>query len=98
MNLRGPNSDDGAIIIEVRGGSVDSAAVHFPTYWLLSERGDSGVTRFVVAGDLTSGPLFTFIVPDIQQYSSFRATVSEVATRKGVVRTTLNGYALTITR
>lgn len=96
VRLTTPLGDDGAIVVEVRGPNVTQVQLSDNTMFLLAEHVDSATQRFVILGDLQSGPLATFHVPDIHAVRAYSATAVEVASRDNTVRSSLEGYALTI--
>lgn len=56
---------------------------------------DTEVTA-VFVGDVGSGPLFTFRVPDVSEAASYGAAVLEVADRENELRASVDGYVLEV--
>jgi hypothetical protein len=78
VSISSPQHDDGAVMITVYGGSVDSVeSVGFPVYSL--RVADS--VRFIVTGNLGSGPVARIHVPDGRQASRYQAKISQAAAR-----------------
>ena len=76
--LTSPNTDDGAVMIQVTG-VVDSVIVPAGLSAWQSEPG-SNVLRAVVTGNLASGStLLTLRVPDVAKASSYSLQVLQVA-------------------
>ncbi len=64
--------------------------------WIVGESVDSTTRRIVLAGDLKTGPLVTFVVPDVSRAPLYSAIVLEVANRDNAVRSSIGAYKLTI--
>ena len=98
VRLTTPNTDDGAILISVTGpDSVSDVTSQVPGY-TVHARGNKTAFKVAVFGDLGSGPLVTFTVPDVNRAARYTATVVEVANRASVPRGTLGGYGLTVSK
>ena len=98
VSLTTPNSDDGGILFSVTGGEINTPTELTSSYVVFSRA--TGLTSIngVVVGDITAGSLATFEVPDIDQASSYTATIIEVATRDNALRESLDDYSLSISR
>ena len=78
VNVSSPQHDDGALMLSVYGGPVDSVeSVGFPIY---SIRAADSV-KFIVTGSLGSGAVARIHIPDGWQASRYSAIVSQVAAR-----------------
>jgi hypothetical protein len=78
VNISSPQHDDGALLLTVYGGPVDSVeSVGFRTYAI---RGPDSV-KFIVTGSLGSGPVARIHIPDGRLASRYSAKVSQVAAR-----------------
>lgn len=97
VSLSTPNSDDGAILISISGGGIGSPSAESSTHVFYSRATSPLATNAAVVGNITSGPLLRFNVPDVGRASSYVATISQVADRDNDLRATLTGYALRIT-
>lgn len=93
-----PRADDGAVLIELRGPFIGTTHALDSTGWVQGERLDSTWYRVLVAGDLETGPLLTFEVPTGDAVAAYSGTITGVANRGSEIRTSLDGYRLTITR
>jgi len=95
-----PHADDRAVLLRVRlpaGTVVSQFAVEAPGaegYHRVS--GDT--LRVAVFGDLTSGTLVRFHVPDRRAVAGIQAAILEVAGADHALRSDLAGYALTVAR
>jgi hypothetical protein len=98
VRLETPHEDDGAILLEIRGRRTGPAHTTDTTLWLSGETVDSTLSRFLIAGDLSSGALFEIEVPDVTAVGIYSATITAAADRGSSVRSSLEGYRLTITR
>jgi hypothetical protein len=89
-----PNSDDGAVMVQVTG-MIDSV-VAVPPYRLLSARPSTEVTRVIVTGDLGDGLLFRVYVPDIAGTGSLGMEIMQVAQQGTYSQRSLAGYGLVV--
>ena len=96
VRLASPTSDDGAIVFEIRGPAAGTALASDTAMWIVGESVDSTTRRIVLAGDLETGPLVTFAVPDVSTAPLYSAIVLEVANRDNAVRSSIGAYKLTI--
>jgi hypothetical protein len=79
LAIRTPSDDDGIVLVEVTGGTVDSVtALGYRT-----EASSVGTAplRIVVSGALRDGKLVRIWVPDRTRASDYSATVVEAAAR-----------------
>ena len=97
MLLTSPNTDDGGVIIELRGPSLTSVIASDTSKLFYSRVASDSVARVMVLGNLTSGPMFTFKVADGKALSAYSVTVQAVATRNNVMRGDLSAYVTTVT-
>jgi hypothetical protein len=95
--LTTPNADDGAFLVKVQGGTIDSvvggAAVASGSYTI-----QPTFTRFVVAGNLVAGVIAKIHVPDVADHAAYTATIEQVAVRNTFAQRALTGYGLTVTQ
>lgn len=97
LRLSTPRSDDGALLFEVSGPPIDTAVVVNGSLQLFTRRADGSTVVGAVVGGLTNGAIVTLRVPDVGAAGGYTARVLEVADRQNVLRTSLAGYALTVT-
>lgn len=98
VNLTGsPNSDDGALLLEVKGPSVRTVTAKNPSLLVYADTTSTTSVRTVVAGNLTTGGLFTFQVPAGSSVSAYSVTLVEISNRQNQLRNGSSGYTLTIT-
>lgn len=96
VSLVTPNADDGAIALTITGPGVSevkpgtSASV---AYWRVVSASEA---RVIVVGNLSSGVLATFEVPDLSKVGQYRVAVLEAASRSDVMRTAVGGYQVTV--
>ena len=96
VTLTTPNSDDGAIMFELRGPHIGALAAPSGGWRVYADTSDASI-RVVVAGNVVAGGLLTFPVPEVAQVGSYTATLLDVANRENATRN-LAGYSLTIVR
>ena len=97
MRLITPNADDGALSFEI-SGPVDSVSASTGSLQLFTRRLDGSTLLGAVVGELGDGAIVTLHVPDVSAAALYQATVLEVADRDDALRSSLAGYALTVTR
>ena len=81
LTLTSPGSDDGAILFRVSGRVTGVRAVSPYTVASAPIAGLPDLTRVVVTGPITSGPIVILEVPDIRIKTSYTAQVEQVASR-----------------
>jgi hypothetical protein len=96
--LATPNLDDGAILFRLEGGSVEALTAAAPSHRLFSRATGAASATVVVVGNLVSGAVLVFDVPDVTKVSDYRATILEVAARDNSLRSSLAGYSLEVQR
>ena len=93
VNISSPQHDDGALMLTVYGGPVDSVeSVGFPVY---SARVADSV-KFIVSGSLGSGTVARVHIPDGRQASRYSAKVSQVAARVSYAPRDPASYSITL--
>lgn len=93
VNISSPQHDDGALMLFVYGGPVDSVeSVGFPVYSVRSA--DS--VKFIVTGSLGSGTVARIHVPDGRQASRYSAKVGQVAARVSYAPRDPATYSITL--
>ena len=90
-----PNTDDGAILLELRGPDIHALAATNSSLQVFSDTSSAPI-RTVVAGSLSAGALLTFHVPDVGAAASYTATIVDVADRQNKLRSGLTGYTLVV--
>jgi hypothetical protein len=95
VSLTSPNTDDGAVMLEVTG-DVDSATA--PAGLTLYQSAASAtVVRAIVTGPITSGSsLLTLHVPDVGKASSYTAQVLQVSASGTYAQRAVGGYSLQV--
>jgi hypothetical protein len=79
LSLSSPNADDGAVLLTISGGPVDS--VEAVGYGVYMARPGAETVRLIVTGELASGTIARIHVPDSRQMSSYSAKILQVAAR-----------------
>jgi hypothetical protein len=93
--LTTPNGDDGAILVRINGpGITQVVAGRAGDYLKVLQEGNT-VTA-VVVGELDSGALIRFDVPDLETRSSYGASILQVADESNALRGSLAGYSLAL--
>jgi hypothetical protein len=93
VNISSPQPDDGALMLSVYGGPVDSVeSVGFPIYSIRT----SDSVKFIVTGSLGSGAVARIHVPDGRQASRYTAKLTQVAARTSYAVGDLAGYSITL--
>jgi len=92
-----PNSDDGAVSVTLRGPGISTLETASSGYVFFSRLASDTVAHAIVVGNVSAGPIFTFTPASGARMSAYTATVQEIASRADAVRSSVTGYALTIT-
>jgi hypothetical protein len=96
VSLQNPGTEDGAMLVRIRGVGVlaiESAAPEYHVYW----RGFSHLdTRVIVIGPLDAGPLFRVRLEGKEPLSAYSASALQVSNRAGVLRPNLAPYGLSV--
>ena len=87
--------DDGALVLRLQGADISQVELAVPGLYLRFLEDQTGVTA-VFVGDIVSGDLLTFHVPDVNRPDSYSGTVLEAADRSNAVRASLAEYTLTV--
>jgi hypothetical protein len=98
IDLATPYTDDGAVVVTLRGPDVSNLQPASPAY-LAYSRADSGASevRLIVVGDLKGGALATVSIAPGHQLSDYSAVIQQVAARSDTLRTDLSGYQVSVT-
>ncbi|HJR18045.1 MAG TPA: hypothetical protein VJ808_14435 [Gemmatimonadales bacterium] len=79
VTLASPHSDDGAVLLQLSGGPVDSIeSIGYPVY---SARMGPDAVKLIVTGNLAAGAIARIHVPDLRQASRYNARLDQVAAR-----------------
>ena len=89
--------DDGALVLRLQGADMTQVELAAPGLYLRFLEDQTGVTA-VFVGDIVSGDLLTFDVPDVNSVASYAGTVLEAADRSNALRGSLAEYTLTVAR
>lgn len=95
LTLSTPNSNDGALLLTLSGGVVDSLTASVGDLFF-APIGSTSV-RIMVAGTITDGAIGRFWVPDRRNISQYLALVEQAAVRGTYQQQDITGYSLSIT-
>lgn len=97
LTLSTPNSNDGAVLFKIQGGTVDSmvagAMVQQGSYVI-----NPTFTRAVVAGNIVDGIIAKIHVPDVGKVASYTVAVEQVANRTSFAQQNLTNYSIAVTQ
>lgn len=97
-----PSTDDGAVLIQVSGpdtvGTITPAITPTSAGVIAYARASGPGFKVAAFGDITSGTLLTFPVPDIAKAEHYTAVVIDAADRANAQRGSLTGYSAAVTR
>ena len=98
LDLESPHSDDGAVVLTLRGPDVSNLQAASPAY-LAYSRSESGAreVRLIIVGDLKGGALATVSVGPGHQLSDYSVTIDQVAARSDTLRADLSRYRVSVT-
>ena len=93
--LETPRTNDGALLITLSGGPLDSLRVSQATLLMASP----GVNdqQVIIAGDVRAGAVLRFWVPERANVANYRAVLDQVATLRDYIQQSLTDYSLMIT-
>ena len=93
--LETPRTNDGALLITLSGGPLDSLRVSQATLFMAPP----GVNdqQVIIAGDVRAGTVLRFWVPERANVANYRAVLDQVATRRDYIQQSLTDYSLMIT-
>jgi len=94
-SLTTPNLNDAAVVFRINGPSMGTVTASDPGAYMHVVDSGSSIT-VVLVGDLLSGSLVRFSVPDIGEQGSYQAILLEVADDSNELRGTLDGYQVTV--
>ena len=95
VSLTTPNADDAAILLRITGpGITQVAAANAGQYMKVLLEGDD--LTAVLVGDLASGALIRFHVPDVGAVASYASSVLQVANETNALRGSTGGYLLAL--
>ena len=96
VHLATPNTDDGAILLEITG-LAPAAEITSPVQGaLVHTRANGTSARVAVFGSLGAGALVRFSVPDVNAVQQYGAHVIEASDQGSALRASVTGYKLTI--
>jgi hypothetical protein len=88
------SSSDGAMLFTIRGPGMTNVASTNSSNQLFSRLVAPQELRVIVIGNISTGPLFTMDVPNLNDISGFSATVDQVADRDDDLRADISGYSI----
>ncbi len=94
VTLSTPNSNDGALLLRLSGGTMDSLTASSGSIFF-AETG-TNVFRVMVAGTIANGPIVRFWMPDRRNVSQYLATLEQAAARSTYEQQSIGGYSLSI--
>lgn len=94
VSLTSPGATDGAILLRVVGEVTEVTAAG--NYRVESAPIGGGITRIVVAGTITSGPIARIAVPDLAAAGQYHGLVEQVADRHTFALRSTAGYSVSV--
>ena len=92
--LTTPNSDDGALLVELRGGPIDS--ITSSSYEIAALESDSGMYRVLVRGAIDGGALLRVWVPERSDRTAYVVSVVDAVGRVSYNRRDVTNYAVSV--
>jgi hypothetical protein len=96
VSLTTPNSDDGAILVTIRGPALATIQSASPDYLVFSNSVSATEARVIVIGDVQRGSVFTVALGGTAPLSDYSASIGQVATRADALRADTIGYRMTL--
>lgn len=94
VTLTSPGTTDGAVLLRLVGPVDEVQAVG--GYLVESAALPGGITRIVVVGTITSGPVARISIPDMSQASQYFGLVEQVADRGSYALVSVAGYSVSV--
>jgi hypothetical protein len=94
VSLNSPGATDGAVLLRLVGEIT--AVTPVGNYRVESAPIGSGITRIVVAGTITSGPIARIAVPDLAAAAQYYGLVEQVADRHTFALRSTAGYSVSV--
>ncbi len=94
VSLSSPHEDDGAVLVSISGGPIDS--VESTGYRIYSARAAADTVKLIVTGRLTSGTIARLHIPDSKYATAYVAQVAQVAARRTFTQHDPRDYTLTL--
>lgn len=94
VTLSTPNSNDGALLLTLSGGAIDSLTASSGSIFFAAT--GTNTFRVMVAGTIANGPIVRFWMPDRRNITSYTATLEQAAARSTYDQQDLSGYSLSI--
>ncbi len=94
VTLSTPNSNDGALLLRLSGGVIDSLTASSGSIFFAAT--GTNAFRVMVAGTITDGPIVRFWMPDRRNVSQYVATLEQAAARSTYEQQSIGGYSLSI--
>lgn len=98
LSLQSPGSDDGGILLELKGPALGAVTPADPTWAFSSEMVSDSVLRVAIVGIVSNAaPLVSVQLTDPRSPNAYRATILEVTDRAGQLPESLASYRIEIT-
>ena len=94
VTLATPNSNDGALLLTLSGGTIDSLTASTGTIFFAST--GTNTFRVMVGGTIGDGPVVRFWMPDRRNVAQYAATLEQAAVRSTYAQQNISGYSLSI--
>ncbi len=94
VTLTSPGAADGAVLLRLVG-PVDEVKAE-RGYLVESAALSDGITRIVVVGTITTGPVARISIPDMSQASQYFGLVEQVADRGSYALLSVAGYSVSV--
>jgi hypothetical protein len=96
LQVATPNADDGALLIAIRGGPVDS--VTSPEFAVTALEVSEGEYRLLIRGAIHSGLVARLWVPDRRARLAYIASMAQAVSGSTYQRRALAEYSVTVSR
>lgn len=96
VSLKGPVSDDGALLFELKGPGLGAVTPADSTWAFSSEMIRDSVLRVAIVGNVSNGALLIVRLTDRRDVSFYQARVLDVTDRTGQLRDSLAAYSIQV--
>jgi hypothetical protein len=98
LSLSTPHADDRALLFTLAGPGPITGVQASGFGYTVHARASGSSVRLAVFGRLANGPVVRFHVPDVEKAWLYAATLHEAADPQNALRSSMAGYALTVSR
>jgi hypothetical protein len=96
LRLQGPSSDDGALLLELKGPGLGAVTPADSTAMFSSEMISDSVLRVAIVGSVSNRAILYVNLTNRTDVSAYRATILDITNSSGQPRENLTPYSIRI--